>query len=807
LGPVKFLLRAQLRYRWQPWLVMACLISVVGGVVLASAAAGTRTDSAFPGFVAAHGFDVEVFSFQPVPRLAHLPEVVASTAEAELPNGQPTCVCKPVMNSSDFEVAVMSAKGITPYRLVSGRMPDSSNPNEVLASFTLQKDAGLRLGSVIRVPFYTRAQAAAENNATGAPVKPAGPTAALRVVGFEASEVEFPSGATPSYQLYGTPALARQIVPKTFQGFGYLVRLRRGAADMPRLTADVASGQTYVGSLDLQATAVEASIHPQAVGWWLLAALAALVGLVVVGQAIRRQSISESEAYPTMAALGLGRRELVMLGMARNLLVGVAGAIGAVVIATLLSPFAPLGEVRATFNATGVSFEPLVLCLGALITVIVVFGLGVWPVVQASRVARPDARARPLRPSMLVNQLAGAGAPPSVIIGVRNALGRRIADNRTAQPVESALLGAVLAVVALCGTAVFGASLSHLLATPKLYGDPFALNISNPGGNGQPDQALLKSLLHDDTVTGVTRGIALPAIVINNVTVGAIAGDAIKGPLLISTVKGHLPEAPGQVGLGVTTLHQVGGSVGSTVRVTITSPSGQRLTVPFHVVSQVSLPVLGNAVSLGTGAVFTLSGYEDAACTNSPRQVPCKEAVAHNVSGGMLVQFVAGPKGESSAEYYLDHYKSIATPAITPISLINFGEAVNFPLIFGAILAIFGAATLLHLLVVSVSRRRRDVGLLKALGFVNSQVASTVLWQSTALAVIAVIVGVPLGIVVGQAVWTAFADNIGVIPLSVVPGGLIALLAVAVLVGANVIAVLPALAATRTKTADLLRAA
>ena len=107
----------------------------------------------------------------------------------------------------------------------------------------------------------------------------------------------------------------------------------------------------------------------------------------------------------------------------------------------------------------------------------------------------------------------------------------------------------------------------------------------------------------------------------------------------------------------------------------------------------------------------------------------------------------------------------------------------------------------------SVSRRRRDVGLLKAVGFVNSQVASTVLWQSTTLAVIGIIVGVPLGVLVGKAVWTAFANNLGVIPVSVVPGGLIALLAAGVLVAANVIAVVPALAATRSKAADLLRTA
>ena len=88
----------------------------------------------------------------------------------------------------------------------------------------------------------------------------------------------------------------------------------------------------------LAAASVESSIQPQALGWWILAALAALVGLAVVGQALARQSIVESEDYPTMAALGASRRQLLALGFLRNLVVGLTGAVGSVVVAIALSP-------------------------------------------------------------------------------------------------------------------------------------------------------------------------------------------------------------------------------------------------------------------------------------------------------------------------------------------------------------------------------------------------------------------------------------------------------------------------------------
>jgi len=172
--------------------------------------------------------------------------------------------------------------------------------------------------------------------------------------------------------------------------------------------------------------------------------------------------------------------------------------------------------------------------------------------------------------------------------------------------------------------------------------------------------------------------------------------------------------------------------------------------------------------------------------------------------GGLLVSVVGGPKGQTAINHYLTDGSNVAL-AITPTSLINFGEAVNFPLIFGAMLAVFGAATLAHLLVVSVSRRRREVGLLKVLGFVNGQVGSAVAWQASTLALVGIVIGVPLGLVVGQAVWRSFARNLGVVPVSVVPIWLIALLVAGVLVIANLIAIAPALVATRSKPGELLR--
>ena len=801
MGAVRLVFNAGLRRRWRSWLAIALLISIVGGIVLAAAAAGRRTENAFPRFVAAHGFDVVVYSTRPVPAVAHLPGVASATELILADAGNPTCACAGSINTSDFGVAVVAGRGRAPFTLVSGHLPDPSKPDQVLASSTLQQD-GVHIGTVIHVPFEAPSQAADYNNPnTGLP-NPHGPHLALQVVGIEASEAEFPSGTTPVYFLYAGAGFEHSVLPHTATQDQYLVRLRRGAAAIPAFDQqadrlNLGAGDVGASSEDGTAATIQASIHPQAVGWWILAALAALVGLAVVGQALARQSALESEVHPTLIAVGMSGRELFAIDMARNLVVGLAGAVGAVVIATALSPIAPLGEARLAEDSTGVAFDSLVLLLGALVTVAVVLALGTWPALRASRTRRVDERAAGSRPSAMVRHLVTLGAPPTAVIGVRQALERRSGGSTV--PLGSALLGMVLAVIALCATGVFGASLTNLTATPRLYGDPEQVEF-NP-----PNRALLTSLEHNPAVTAITVGVGAGDVTLDGKIVGGIAGSSVKGPLLFSAVAGNLPVGNDQIGLGVSTMRQVGARIGSVVDITFTTHSGAPHTEAYRVVSQVSFPQYGGYVSLGSGILMTTAGNIHGLCLPGPQLALCTQKVGAIGKGGVRVRFVPGPEGQAALDRYVAAYPSIASEPLAPTSLVNFGEAVNFPLIFGVMLAVFGAATLAHLLAVSVSRRRREVGLLKVLGFVNRQVVSTISWQATTLALVGVVVGIPLGLVIGRTVWNAFANNLGVVPVTVVPVLVVAAIAAGVLVFANVIAMAPALVATRSKPGDLLR--
>jgi ABC-type lipoprotein release transport system permease subunit len=109
-------------------------------------------------------------------------------------------------------------------------------------------------------------------------------------------------------------------------------------------------------------------------------------------------------------------------------------------------------------------------------------------------------------------------------------------------------------------------------------------------------------------------------------------------------------------------------------------------------------------------------------------------------------------------------------------------------------------------LISSIRRRRRDVALLKTLGFTRPQLAATVAWQSSVAVAIGVVVGAPVGIVFGRWLWDLFAQNIDVVPAPTIPVVSIVLIALGALLLANLVAAVPGVIAARTKTASLLRA-
>jgi FtsX-like permease family len=800
---LRMLLESGLRNRWRSWLALSLLTALVVGLVLAGAATARRTATAFPRYEAAHGFDSFFYSVDPVPGAASLPSVASSVDVRTPAGGAPQCACLRPINDDDFSLEEVPPGQLGEIsKLVAGSLPDQSDPSQVLASQNLEAD-GVHIGTVLHVPLASAAQRSAITSDQN--ITPDGPKVALRVVGFEISETEFPTSSNaPSYDVYVTSAFDRKFDAQTLVLHEYFFRLRHGAASLPQFEAQArAHGGLSASDLDSLGGAIATSIDPQAVGWWLLTGLAALIGLLALAQALARQAAIEAESHPVLSALGASRRQLFTLAMTRTFVVALVGAAGGVALAAVSSFFTPVGEARLADPTPGFSFDALLLVPAGLAAVAVVLALGLWPALKWARPLNRDER-RVIRPSRAVAALSAAGASASALIGVRHAVER--GRGRAAMPVSSALVGAILAVAALCATAVFGASLSHLTETPSQYGQQFDAWFSvNGTGTASQDEQLLAALERPG-IAAITAGIGSP-VIINGKAVDGIAGQSYRGHLLLTTIAGRPPAADDEVELGAKTMAQAGAHIGSLVRVTIPSPgTGKGVTGWFRAVGTAVLPPDFNSQGLGTGAVFTLDGLLAGHCAPGANQRACQMKAILADQGVFLVHTEPGSSGQAALDKLSRTHPSQVNLPSPPTDLVNFGEAVNFPLIFGFIAVLFGAATLLHLLLTTLSQRRQEMGLLKSLGMIRRQIAFTVSWQTTTVAIIGIVVGVPLGVAAGRLAWHAFATNLGVFAGPVTTAWVIVTVAVAALVAANLLAVVPAIIAARSPAATLLKA-
>jgi predicted lysophospholipase L1 biosynthesis ABC-type transport system permease subunit len=127
------------------------------------------------------------------------------------------------------------------------------------------------------------------------------------------------------------------------------------------------------------------------------------------------------------------------------------------------------------------------------------------------------------------------------------------------------------------------------------------------------------------------------------------------------------------------------------------------------------------------------------------------------------------------------------------------------PVALSGLLALLAAGTLAHTLASSTRRRRRDLAILKTLGFVRRQVRHAIAWQATTIVAIALLIGLPTGVAAGRWAWHIFATQLGVLPEPAVPLITIFIAIPGALALANLIAAPPGRAAARNQSATVLR--
>jgi hypothetical protein len=143
---------------------------------------------------------------------------------------------------------------------------------------------------------------------------------------------------------------------------------------------------------------------------------------------------------------------------------------------------------------------------------------------------------------------------------------------------------------------------------------------------------------------------------------------------------------------------------------------------------------------------------------------------------------------------------------IRPPEIINARSVRIAPLLVGGLLVFAAVVGLAVAIVISVRSRRREMAVLRTLGFTSRQLRVSVRVQALAMMLGGMLVGVPIGLAVGRVAWRAFASELGVVTAPSTPVWGI----VATVFGGAVVAALaaagPARVAAGTRPVELLRA-
>lgn len=805
--------RADLRHKVVSTLLLALLVGLTGSVVLAAVAGARRGRDAIPEFLdytlapnAAAFLDPGLPPAEQnrlARELVALPEWAAVGAAS-----QPVLTMPPQGNlttGSGFVGQALIAgsflREVNRPILLHGVLADPDQVDEVAVNQEFANGAGLHVGDSFTARTVTPDHLDAVVNRGFTP-DPAGQDVRLTVaaitrdpedLSYEALAQAGTLYAVRRYHVYLTAAFWDLYGEQTASyNTGVQGRLAPGVTtdQFEAAAVEVGGDKVQIERQDsrlILVASAQTGIDFEANALLLLALVVGVAGTVLVGQVLTRQvSLSQLDSYE-LAAIGLRRRQRAMVPLARGTIVAGLGAMLAVGGATALSGFTPIGVARLADVHPGVRVDPLVLAVGG---VLIVAAVVAWCAVIGWRAARPAptdrSQATRSRPSRVVSRLAELGAPVTVVAGVRMALER--GRGRTAVPVGSALGATVAGILTVTAALVFSASLHHVTVDPVARGWNWDVAV---GAYFDPDAAQAgRAPLDNDPDVEAYRGFSSSTPVhIDDVDTygGALGpGDDTVGPPML---EGRLPTAPDEIIVGPGTLDDLGKQVGDHVQVTLGG------TVDARIVGvMVPIATLDGQMTMTRGALMT---HEGAAALDPQEGVTPSQ---------YLVRFVPGGDRAAVLARLREEYPGTVVTATVPSDIENLRRVQRLPVLVADFVALLAIGTLVNTLVTGVRRRRRDLALFATLGFRRRQLAGTVAWQATTFALIALAIGLPLGVAAGRLVWHLVVDPFASSLEPTVPALALLALALAWLVIANLVAALPARSAARTHPAEAFRA-
>ena len=843
MGVVWYRLRADVRVRWRALALLAVLVGVGGGVALTAFAGARRTAAAVPqmlaysrsddGSVAFGGFcppptvtGPAARSLAPLPaaaRVLRLPQVAAYMRAPNLFFSTSASGSGVGSFSVTASGDVQGFRAIVRPLMVAGRFPDPPRPFDAAVNELAAERLHLGVGSRLTLYAYSQKQACDLAGAAGALPAPAGPRFTVRVVGIARLPTDVnaiaPLAAAQDvdYEGLGQVYLSRAFLPRYAAALGvpvqdvrgmnaYAVRVHGGAAGWHAFAAAAVRLDRHASlqaSRVLQAAAASAEGGTQlaVVALLLFGALTALVTLLLAGQVLARQVLLEEADLAILAGLGMSRAQIVAMVVLRAVAAGVAGGALAVAVAVAASPLMPVGLARQAEISPGISVDALVLAAGFVTVVVLVAAVAALPAWRVSRrgPGRHSEGTRRAGAPRLADVLVHSPLPLAMVMGVRFGLQR--GRGPSAVPVGTALVGAATAVMAVAAALTFGASLDALVRSPWQQGWNWDVLVGNPNTQTDPAGYVVPRLASDQlagsysAMTVIGEGFSVDGAAVASTFVF----DPLKGAVFPPLLDGRPPRAPGEIVLGTSTLHQIGRQVGQTVR--LQTPTG---ATTMRVVGRMIVPSVGDILTNGLGegawvpdSYFRWFNAKAARLRLSSAPLPFYQVFAVRYAPGILPAQAFARLRHDFGPTVLRH--------LPAQNIVNLQSVGGLPLLLAGLAAFLGAITIGNTITIFVRRRRRDLAILKTMGFRRRQIAAAVAWQATSFILAALALGLPLGVAAGRWAWDLAAAQLQSAAPPVVPTLAIALMVPAALLAGIALAALPARTAARTAPAISLR--
>ncbi len=330
-------------------------------------------------------------------------------------------------------------------------------------------------------------------------------------------------------------------------------------------------------------------------------------------------------------------------------------------------------------------------------------------------------------------------------LGVVSATGLRRASPARGRagsvPARSAMVGMAIAVAGILAAGVVVRSIDSLQSDPANWGWVWTTKPDN-FGDGDP---MIAAAADPDVVSAGL--LSTSTVIIDGREMQGMSLASHKGDLAFTLVRGRLPSSAAEVALGSQTLQDLGLRIGDSLD-----------ALASDGVTGLSLQIVGTAVlpqtelaTLDEGAVFTPDGLDRLS------QGPASPDVVIGYRDGADVPALERRLAESAGLSF-----PVFARARVPGSITNVAQSSGIAWALAAFFLVIGVVGLINALTTSIRRDGHDFAILRALGFRGRQVRQATLVQALALSAVGLVVGVPLGLIAGRAVWRVLSGGLGI---------------------------------------------